>query len=90
MKVLVKNVKGTSKLQSPCSSWIEFWESKHRGRLYVCACCGSFKSKLNGCHVQKVFDKLRQMYIVPLCNECNQKTDYFEVDDSLLELASLP
>ena len=95
LKLLVKNASNTADLQPPYpySTWIEYWEGKSGIKLdantkYNCpagdcknAC---YRKDFDGCHVQKVSDYTHKMYIIPLCSSCNQRTDYFFVDENLL------
>ena len=98
MNVLVKNALNTADLQPPYpyDTWIEYWEYKSGNRLnpfnlYECPAVGCkktcYRADLDGCHVQKVFDKTNTMYIIPLCSGCNHRTDSFLVDENLLVLA---
>lgn len=95
MSVLVINAPDTSDLKPPYpySAWIEYWEAKSGIKLaennsYICPagdCNNTAKrSELDGCHVQKVYDKTKKMYIIPLCSGCNHRTDPFFVDETLL------
>lgn len=95
MSVLVKNASNTADLQPPYpySTWIEYWEGKSGIKLdantkYNCPAgdCKNtcYRKDFDGCHVQKVSDYTHKMYIIPLCSSCNQRTDYFFVDENLL------
>lgn len=91
MKTYVVNANGTSRWSKPStgeSSWLEYWE-KHTGKKADhCGCCGVMgRNNLVGAHVKKVYggDKL---YITPLCDACNQRTDHFFVDTELVPVPS--
>lgn len=93
MNVLIKNATNTSDLQPPFpyNTWLEYWESKkgklQTNTLYQCPTgCGNtgYRKDFDGCHVQKVHDITKRMYIVPLCSGCNHRTDSFYVDENLL------
>ena len=93
MNILIKNATNTSDLLPPFPyiTWLEYWESKKQKldtkTLYQCPTgCGNtgYRKDFDGCHVQKVHDITRRMYIVPLCSGCNHKTDSFYVDENLL------
>lgn len=94
MNILIKNVPDTSDLEPPYpyKTWIEYWESK-KGAIpilmkYNCPAIGCteecYRSDFDGCHVQKVADITKKMYIIPLCSRCNHRNDYFFVDENLL------
>lgn len=91
MKVLVKNVNGTSRFTAPdgYDSWLDYWE-KQSGKhaLYCSATDCPHSTNLVGAHVQKVDSTDRCYYIVPLCNACNQRTESFYVDTQLVPVPS--
>ena len=93
MKVLVKNVLKTTQLKPsyPYHTWIEYWEDNggetlEQGVNYECPACGrAFKrEEFDGCHVQKILDAFKRIYIIPLCSGCNHRSEQFGVDESLL------
>lgn len=94
MSVLIKNAPNTSDLLPPFpyETWIEYWESKKGAideyKKYNCPAgdCNEvcYRKDFDGCHVQKVGDTTKKMYIIPLCSGCNHRNDYFFVDENLL------
>lgn len=87
----VKNARGTSRWSRPStgeSSWLEYWE-KHTGKKATR--CGATDchstSTLVGGHVQKVFGG-NEIYITPLCKDCNNRTGNFSVDTELVRVPS--
>lgn len=49
---------------------------------------GCIKTDLVGAHVQKAYSIDQKWYIVPLCSSCNQRTDTFEVYETLVPVPS--
>lgn len=95
MNVTIHNVKGSSKISpeppSPYASWLDYWE--HNGGdtikdnvTYKCPGCGKTitRKEFDGCHVQKVGLVDHSWYIIPLCDNCNHRTDMFSVNGDLL------
>ena len=87
----VKNVNGSSRFACPSgyNSWLDYWEKQTGTTAYRCSATDCHKlgrSNLVGAHVQKVNDK--HWYIVPLCSACNNRTDEFYVDASLVPVPS--
>ena len=86
--VKVKNINGTSKdrYSNPkgYSSWLDYWENNS---IFVtldkCACIECSDKAEVGAHVKKTYGDNR-WYIVPLCYECNKKTEPFNVDEDYL------
>ncbi len=87
----VKNAKGTSRWTKPStgeSTWLEYWENQTGTKATRCGAtdCHS-TSNLVGAHVQLV-NGGNELYITPLCSGCNQRTDYFYVDTTLVRVPS--
>ena len=93
--MLIKNVKGSSKISpnppSGYRSWLNYWELNFGqilevGKQYECPACHNYfyRSNFDGCHVQKVGYIDNKWYIIPLCDSCNHRIDNPEVDDNLL------
>lgn len=53
-----------------------------------CSASGCIKTDLVGAHVQKAYSTDQKWYIVPLCSSCNQRTDTFEVYETLVPVPS--
>lgn len=86
--VEVKNINGTSndRYSSPKGyhSWIDYWENKSGlSFLKYCSCVECQNSAKVGAHVMKT-NSSRTWYIIPLCYECNKKTESFNVDEDYL------
>lgn len=86
-KVIVHNVKGTSNDKctcSDCNSWLDHWSKKNNGIPVFCATCSCNNQPDVGAHVQRLDNK--QIYIIPLCYECNNKNSNlcFEVEENML------
>jgi len=89
--IKVKNVTGSSKVSPnpPIGyiSWLDYWEKNARQTATRCGaidCKRPGRNNLVGAHVQKVYDSDKKWYIVPLCLSCNQRTDDFYVDLTLI------
>lgn len=82
MATTVKNLNGTSQKNPPrgCSCWLDFWEQKTDRKAGKCAHCDNPATL--GAHVKPVNGNLT--YIVPLCDECNKRTDEFTVYKELV------
>lgn len=80
--VRVKNVSGSSRFDK--EDWIQYWSEQKGYRPLFCSACGQLTLKLVGGHVQKVFGLDKKWYITPLCEQCNPRTDSFEVDEQTL------
>lgn len=82
----VKNANGTSRWSKPYGypSWLAYWTT-YKGQANVCQATGcSNKGDLVGAHVRNAFSVDQRLYIVPLCNACNQRKDVFAVPDNAL------
>jgi hypothetical protein len=89
MYTYVKNANGSSRWPRPStgeSSWLEYWENITGKTADHCGACGKTgRSDLVGAHVKKVYGG-DELYITPLCNSCNQRTDDFFVDTELVRV----
>lgn len=88
--MLVRNVSGSSRFPKPSgyNSWLEYWEAHTHTRRYLCPVDGCFNTDLVGAHVQIANSSDRNWYIVPLCKSCNQRTDTFNVNATLVPVPS--
>ncbi len=72
----VKNLKNTSDNKTS-QAWIDYWK-KHTGKsIGICTRLGCIKDAEVGAHVIKVNSSDKDWYIVPLCKECNKKSEAF-------------
>lgn len=87
MAVRVHNLKGTAERPAPSgySSWREWWEARKKRKFDNCANLNCKNPAEVGGHVQKDDLSDRKWSIVPLCKECNKKTDSFYVREDDLE-----
>ncbi|WP_405350876.1 hypothetical protein [Fusobacterium animalis] len=58
-------------------------KNKKNREFLFCSCTGCFNFAEVGAHVKKINDG-NEWYIVPLCKECNAKTDNFYVSKNNL------
>ena len=89
----VKNVNGSSHFANPAGydSWLDYWEDKSGKTAKRCSatdCHLLGRSNLVGAHVQKVNSYDNNWYIVPLCRGCNNRTDEFYVEETLVPIPS--
>ena len=84
--MLVKNVIGSSRFVKPSgyASWLDYWKAITGKNPHFCSASGCIKTDLVGAHVQKAYSTDQKWYIVPLCSSCNQRTDTFEVYETLV------
>jgi hypothetical protein len=61
-------------------SWLEHWKINNRYGLFKylnpelhCTAFGCINMAAHGAHVQKINPDDSTLYIIPLCNTCNQK-----------------
>lgn len=81
----VRNVNGTSRfIPRGYNSWLDYWEKQTGKSATICSANSCWGTDLVGAHVQKVNSTDKCYYIVPLCRQCNQRTDEFEVNQYLL------
>lgn len=87
----VKNANGSSRWLKPStgeSSWLEYWEKQTGKKATHCGAIDCHcKGPLVGAHVQKVFGG-NELYITPLCRQCNHRSDIFLVDTDLVRVPS--
>jgi hypothetical protein len=90
VKIRVQNVPGTAGQVSPYPyqnlSWLEYWERKLGRKAHLCGVCGCYRRAEHGGHVKRCdvwYDQ--DIYIVPLCAECNNPNnkDEFYIDCEL-------
>lgn len=74
--VEVKNKKGTSGNPPPagCTSWLDFWEKKKGKKATKCEVLSCNGGPDVGGHVIKVGEGSKE-YIVPMCYDCNNKSE---------------
>jgi len=100
MKVYVANAPGEDydpTVPDGYDSWIDYWnKSRYPNEDYyasACFSCGEETDDLDGGHVYCLkkrddggwkYDKLKGLFIIPLCSVCNnpKNTKPFQVDDS--------
>lgn len=74
------------------NSWLDYWKSKSgRPQPKECSACKKVCNDLDGGHVHKKGNK-EQWYIVPLCKECNNCTNFKEMqvqEDMLVKVGKV-
>lgn len=92
----VKNLKGTSSHSCNCGTWLNHWKS-FSGYYRIspseeifCSVIGCRNKATDGGHVKKISSGIARAipesnnwYIVPLCKQCNQRTDEFDIDNNV-------
>ncbi|MBO5633088.1 MAG: hypothetical protein J5965_28855 [Aeriscardovia sp.] len=86
----VKNVSGSHRFPKPrgYNSWLDYWKAQTGETPYYCSANNCWGSNLVGAHVQKAYSNDHSWYIVPLCTSCNQRTDTFNVNATLVPVPS--
>ena len=71
-----KNQNGTENLKCRCGTWKQHWINYTNGTWPTrCSASDCYNEPTLGGHVHMVND--RKVYIVPLCDKCNKRTDEF-------------
>lgn len=89
--MFVKNVNGSGRYSAPSGydSWLDYWNQHASHNAYRCSATDCHHwGGLVGAHVQKAYSTDKSWYIVPLCSNCNQRTDIFDVDEELVSVPS--
>ena len=75
-KVEVKNLHEGNRKPLWSNSWIEYWLENNKNYKVkpICPRCG-MRESTDGAHVIKVNSLDDKWYIVPLCENCNEKKD---------------
>lgn len=95
----VKNLKDTSSHRCNCGSWLAHWKKFREYNRFsrfraseeeICSVRGCSNKATVGGHVKKIslgisraIPGFNDWYIVPLCEQCNQRDDEFDIDDSV-------
>ncbi len=85
----VKNLNGTSSHSCNCGSWLAHWKKfreNYRFRASTedfCSVIGCSRKATVGGHVSRAIPGFNDWYIVPLCEQCNQRTAEFDIDDNV-------
>lgn len=89
--MLVQNLNGTNDCICFCKSWLEHWGKFNTGTCYaiLCAACDCNNFAEVGAQVKKYRSADTHWYIVPLCSECNHRTDFFDIGDAPLASANI-
>lgn len=74
------NAKDTSNLECPCGTWRKHWKKYSNGKPWPtrCSVLGCNNLAEDGAHVYHS-DNPDELWIVPLCRECNSPWNYFEL-----------
>ncbi|MCX4291351.1 MAG: hypothetical protein OSJ36_06145 [Odoribacter sp.] len=77
-KILVRHAKESTSTAPNGDSWINYWEKKTLLPIpKKCACCGKISNDMVGAHV---IDEEGNLYIYPVCRECNSRYKYTKPD----------
>lgn len=75
------NMSNTSDRQCSCGSWMEHWKNFSGYRWpSTCSVEGCFKEASLGAHIKR--DNDNTVYILPMCDSCNKRTDHFAIKSS--------
>lgn len=77
---LWRNKNGTSERSCRCGSWKQHWIN-YSGTAWPrkCSVQGCYNSATLGAHICKLGEA--KEYIVPMCDQCNLRTDSFAIDN---------
>ena len=75
-------MKDQFKVPNGYSSWLDYWEKKTGHKANHCSDCGNNKCDLVGGHVYYN----GHIYLVPLCQDCDNKYKESEEENDLLFL----
>lgn len=82
--ITVANMPDSSRDRCPTGTWLEWWENRTGFNKMGCCARDCHKPATDGSHVQKIHDPSKTVYIIPLCHECNMRSDTFDVYKSAL------
>jgi hypothetical protein len=69
----VRNLNKVAQVNCSSGSWLAHWEKLSGLKAFMCFSKGCFGRPAVGGHVQKESRTDKRWYVVPLCNDCNQK-----------------
>ena len=69
----VRNLNGTTQAVCSCGSWLVHWENFSGKIAMDCSLSHCRRTATVGGRVQKASPTDKTWYIIPLCDECNQK-----------------
>jgi len=73
-----KNKNGTADRSCRCGSWKNHWlNNSGKQWPFFCSVAGCMRKPEVGAHV--INSESREEWIVPMCTECNQRTDEFSL-----------
>ena len=70
----VRRTNGTSSNKSDAGTWLAYWEKLSGQRAYLCFAEGCIKTPTVGALIQKDSPTDKNLYVIPLCNDCNKKS----------------
>jgi hypothetical protein len=69
----VRNLNGSAHTSCNAGSWLTYWEKFSRQTAHGCFVSGCTNECSVGGHVQKESATDKNWYVVPLCEECNER-----------------
>jgi len=79
MGIIVKNIKGASKIACNCDSWLDHWKNCSGDAVAWCSTQYCLNPPEVGGRVMRTGLKWNEWYIIPLCKTCNNKTTEYKV-----------
>lgn len=71
--MIVKNLNSFEEINCHCESWLDHWKKYSGQRANYCVVRGCGGRPEVGGHVQECGKTDENMYVIPLCRECNDK-----------------
>ena len=70
----IKRTSGTSSNKSSNGTWLAYWEKFSGQRAYLCFRQGCINTPSIGALIQKDSPTDKNLYVIPLCDDCNKKS----------------
>ena len=74
LEMKMKKTIGTSPIKSSAGTWLAYWEKLSGQSAYLCFGQGCINTPSVGALVQKDSLTDKNMYVIPLCDNCNRKS----------------
>ena len=72
--MIIRNVHGTVEHACHCESWLDHWRTYSGQRALYCVVRGCVAKPEVGGHVQERGTSDENIYVIPLCRTCSEKS----------------